>query len=197
MAPLRDFFQLRDNCKEITPKVLLSEKLAGAPSFDGNELSFAEEIATLSMNIITLLLICKVWEISFSYHILRNVCHISYFWMHLIFFKVVELVHLQFCGDGIQFDAKKMEKLQHSSCCRIKSLPRNVPALFHEKIYWNRKHLLCYTQMHWNDSTFCTKISFFTPCKSQAAFYCFHGKFWYWWRTKECVRLRSVVKWWD
>ena len=60
MAPLRDFFQLRDNCKEITPKVLLSEKLAGVPSFDGNELSFAEEIATLSMNIITLLLICKV-----------------------------------------------------------------------------------------------------------------------------------------
>ena len=66
------------------------------------------------MNIITLLLICKVWEISccsFSY---RNVCHISYFWMHLIFFKVVELAHLQICGDGIQFYAKKMEKLQHS-----------------------------------------------------------------------------------
>ena len=59
MAPLRDFFQLRDNCKEITPKVLLSEKLAGAPSFDGNELSLVEIAATLSMNI-TFLLICKV-----------------------------------------------------------------------------------------------------------------------------------------
>lgn len=43
MAPLRDFFQLRDNCKEITPKVLLSEKLAGAPSFDGNELKVSQK----------------------------------------------------------------------------------------------------------------------------------------------------------